>query len=716
VTNQLSGGQQLSVVFSPAVAYARELEGRLGERPHAFAHPFNMIRKMACSFGWDWGPDLQTAGMWRPVRIERWHTARLVTTRPVVDLDAGGVGLVQVHIEVERTASGRDVPLTIQVRLDSQHSVEAHLAAGQDRIVVEMRLPDAPVWWPHGHGPQPLVALHVDLLADEVLDTTHQRIGFRHVELVTEPDAYGTSFLLTVNGKPIEVKGANWIPDDHLLSRVDRPRSHERLTQARDANVNLLRVWGGGIYEGDDFYALCDALGMLVWQEFLLACAAYPEEEPLLGELIAEARENVARLAPHPSLVLWCGGNENLWSRVLHWGPKLHGRTWGELYYREIFPDIVAELSPRTPYVEGSPYSPGSGLWEIPPNDPDHGTMHIWDVWNNVDYTCYRDHVPRFCSEFGFQGPPTWSTMHQAIHDDIPTPTSPGVLAHQKAGEGQEKLARGYAGHFPEPTTFQDWHWTTQLNQARAIAFAIEHFRSHWPRTTGSIVWQLNDCWPVTSWAAIDYEGRLKPLWYALRSAYGPRLLTFQPRGEQWQLAIVNDTDEAWLGVARLRREQFDGTVQWEVDVDVSVPERSTELVELPPQATTPDDPTGEALSAEFESVRAWHVFCEDVDLSYDPAPLRISLESNSDGCRIIVTAKSFTRDVTVMADRLSPEAVATAGLLTLRAGEQAVIDVRADTPVTVDDVDVTAVVRCANDLVHSRADVVTSPRTAKLG
>ncbi|WP_206515637.1 glycoside hydrolase family 2 protein [Georgenia faecalis] len=705
VTDRLVGRHELAVTFSPALAYAAEEERRLGERPHAFAHPFTMVRKMACSFGWDWGPDLQTAGMWRPVRLERWSTARLAAARPVVDLAEDGEGIVRVHVEVERAASGSGMPLTVEVRLGTGQSAQARLAPGEDHAVVEVRVPAAPVWWPAGYGDQPLVDLEVDLRAEELLDTARHRIGFRHVAVVTEPDKHGTSFVLTVNGRPVEVKGANWIPDDHFLTRMDTARYRTRIEQAQAANINLLRVWGGGVYESDEFYALCDELGMLAWQDFLLACAAYPEEEPLLGEFTAEARENVARLAPHPSLVVWCGGNENLWSRVDYWEDKLHGRTWGERYYTEIFPEAVAELSPATAYIAGSPYSPGAALDEIHPNDPDHGTMHIWDVWNEKDYTGYGAYVPRFCAEFGFQGPPSWTTLHRAVHDEVMSPTSPGVLVHQKAGEGQDKLARGWAGHFPEPRTFADWHWTTQLNQARAVAFGIEHFRSYWPRNTGSIVWQLNDCWPVTSWAAIDYDGHLKPLWYALRAAYAERMLTVQPRVGRSALAVVNGTDAPWSGRARLSRERFDGTVVWEGEIEVDVAPRSTAVLDLPPAATVPDQAAGEVLALELDGIRGWHFFAEDVDLAYDPAPLEVRAESHPDGARIHVSARSLARDVTVLADRLAPGAVADVALVTLRAGEQLSVEVRAGSPVAVDGVDLAEVVRCANDLAHAGSE-----------
>ena len=261
------------------------------------------------------------------------------------------------------------------------------------------------------------------------------------MRLVTEPDADGTSFTFVVNGRPIFVKGVNWIPDDAFPHRVDRARYADRLAQAEEAGVNLLRVWGGGIFEADDFYAECDERGLMVWQDFLFACAAYSEEEPLRSEVIAEARDNVTRLMPHPSLVLWNGCNENIWGFAdWDWEPRLDGKTWGMGYYTDVLPGIVAELDPGRPYSAGSPWSLST---DHHPNDPAHGTMHIWDVWNQVDYPVYRDYAPRFAAEFGWQGPPTWSTLRRSLSDDPLTPESPGMLVHQKAMEGNRKLTRG---------------------------------------------------------------------------------------------------------------------------------------------------------------------------------------------------------------------------------------------------------------------------------
>ena len=376
------------------------------------------------------------------------------------------------------------------------------------------------------------------------------------------------------------MRGANWIPDDCFVSRVGRERYRQRLEQARAANMNLLRVWGGGIYESEDFYELADELGILVWQDFLLACAAYPEEEPLRSEIEAEAREAVARLAKHPSLAVWSGGNENIWGHEeWHWELFLAGKTWGAGYYFDVFPAIVAELDPTRPYMPGSPCSLGADAGS---NDPRHGSMHVWDVWNSRDYLAYREHKPQFVAEFGFQGPPTWSTLTRAVSDRPLTVSTPNLMVHQKAHDGTAKLARWLAPHFPEPASFEDWHWAMSLNQARAVTLAVEYWRSLAPRCRGAIVWQLNDCWPVISWAAIDGDGRLKPLWYALRHTYADRLLTVQPSPAQpapgqvlsgqapsaqalsgeLSVVAVNDGATTWQAQLEVVRQDFVGTVR----------------------------------------------------------------------------------------------------------------------------------------------------------
>ncbi|MET9459829.1 glycoside hydrolase family 2 protein [Streptomyces canus] len=570
---------RLAVRFVSAYAEAEAVRGKLGERPAAYAEPYQYLRKMACSFGWDWGPTLVTAGIWRPVRIERWSTARIARVRPLVTVGEQGLGVVELAVEVERARV--EAPLRVEA---SVGGVRAIASLDGTEGVVRLEVPDVGLWWPRGYGEQPLYDVELTLLHEgRPLDVWRRRVGFRTVELDRSADAHGTGFTLVVNGERLFARGVNWIPDDVFPSRITRERYRERLGQAADAGVDLVRIWGGGIYESEDFYDACDELGLLVWQDFPFACAAYPEEQPLRGEVEAEARENVVRLMPHPSLVLWNGNNENLWGfRDWGWEARLAGDSWGEGYYLGVLPRVVAELDPTRPYTAGSPWS---GSWEHHPNDPAHGTHHSWEVWNREDYAEYRGEVPRFVAEFGWQAPPAYATLARALPGEVLAADSPGVLHHQKADDGNGKLRRGLERHFAFPEgDFDRWHYLMQVNQARAVAAGIEHWRSHWPACAGTVVWQLNDCWPVTSWAAIDGDGREKPLYHELRRLYADRLLTVRTRGRKLVLAAVNQAGEPWAGVLRLRRMSVDGKVIDETELKFRAARRTVTDVTVPPE------------------------------------------------------------------------------------------------------------------------------------
>ncbi|MDW8804120.1 glycoside hydrolase family 2 protein [Streptomyces scabiei] len=654
----LSG--RLSVRFASAYTEAEAVRERLGERPNAYPEPFQYIRKMACSFGWDWGPTLVTAGIWRPVRLERWSTARIARVRPLVTVD-GTAGRVELLVDVERAAV--EAGLRIEARVGG---VTAVAEVGGTSGTVRLEVPGVERWWPRGYGEQSLYDVELTLHSESgALDRWRRRVGFRSVELDRSADEHGTGFTLVVNGERLFARGVNWIPDDVFPSRITPERYRARLTRAAEAGVDLVRIWGGGIYESEDFYDVCDELGLLVWQDFPFACAAYPEEQPLRGEVEAEARENVVRLMPHPSLVLWNGNNENLWGfRDWGWEERLAGQSWGEGYYLGLLPRIVAETDPTRPYTAGSPWS---GSWDRHPNDPAHGTHHSWEVWNREDYAAYRADVPRFVAEFGWQAPPAYATLRRALPGEEPAPDSPGMLHHQKAEDGNGKLERGLARHFVLPEgDFDRWHYLTQVNQARAVAAGIEHWRSHWPVCAGTIVWQLNDCWPVTSWAAIDGDGREKPLYHELRRLYADRLLTLSAG----TLAVVNQAAGEWTGSARLRRMSVDGTVLGEAHAPFAAAGRTVARVGVPEEL----EPAGpkEFLVADADGLRALHFPCPDRDIPYPRPEFEVTAAPGS----VTVTARTLVRDLLLQADRLDPRARADRGLVTLLPGEQVTIGV----------------------------------------
>ncbi|MCD9873019.1 glycoside hydrolase family 2 protein [Streptomyces guryensis] len=658
---------RLSVRFVSAYAEAEAVRGRVGERPAAYAEPYQYLRKMACSFGWDWGPTLVTAGLWRPVRLEQWSTARIARVRPLVTVE-GGEGVVELHVEVERTRV--EAPLTVEATVGG---VRARAEIDGTAGVVRLRVPDVRLWWPRGYGEQPLYDVELTLRhGGDALDVWRRRVGFRTVGLDTSADAHGTGFTLVVNGERLFARGVNWIPDDVFPSRITRARYRERLRQAAGAGVDLVRVWGGGIYEGEDFYDACDELGLLVWQDFPFACAAYPEEQSLRGEVEAEARENVVRLMPHPSLVVWNGNNENLWGfRDWGWEEQLGGDSWGEGYYLGVLPRVVAELDPTRVYTTGSPWS---GSWAHHPNDPAHGTHHSWEVWNRTDYGDYRLQVPRFVAEFGWQAPPAYATLRRALPGEELAADSPGMLHHQKADDGNGKLERGLARHFALPEgDFDRWHYLTQVNQARAVAAGIEHWRSHWPVCAGTVVWQLNDCWPVTSWAAIDGDGREKPLYHELRRLYADRLLTVQVREQGLVLAVVNQAGEAWTGAVRLRRMSVEGAVAGEAAVRFEVGPRGVAEVRVPRELVPQGPKEFLVADADADGLRALHFPVPDREVPYPRPEFDVVVAPGA----VTVTAHTLVRDLLLQADRLQPEARADRGLVTLLPGERVTIGVR---------------------------------------
>ncbi|MEV0380936.1 glycoside hydrolase family 2 protein [Nonomuraea sp. NPDC050643] len=665
------GGNELVARFGSAYAYAEERRAALGERPGPYDEPYPFIRKMACNFGWDWGPNVVTAGIWRPIGLESWSGARLAEVRPLARAD----GTVEVRVRAERAT---EEPLTLTAEIAG---VTAEMRLTGRSGVLGLRVPEPRPWWPRGYGDQPLYDLTVRLAEQE----WRGRIGFRDVELDRE------AFALKVNGVPVFVRGANWIPDDCFPSRITRDRLAARFGQATAAGVNLLRVWGGGRYESDDFYDLADERGLLVWQDFPFACAAYPEEEPFRSEVEAEARQNVARLTPHPSLVLWCGNNENLEGHAdWGWRERLGGRSWGAGFYHDLLPSIVAELDPGRPYWPGSPYS---GAPHLPPNDPARGTVHIWDVWNREDYARYAGYRPRFVAEFGFQGPPAYATLRRASSDEPLTPDS----SHQKAVDGQAKLLRGLGGHLPAPETFDEWHYLTQLNQARAMAFGIERFRSLMPYCMGTIVWQLNDCWPVTSWSAIDGDGRRKPLWYALRRAFADRLLTLQ----DGELALVNDAPGPWSGELHLTRHSLTGEPLAKEVVAVHAAPRSVLKVALPASVAVPDDPARELLAARFGGCRVVSCYAEDPAMMFPRAAYDAHVERAEDGYRVIVTAVTVLRELALFPDRLDPGASVDDQLVTLLPGESAVFHVATGRELDAGALTRFPVLRCVNEEVR---------------
>jgi beta-mannosidase len=518
-------------------------------------------RKAPYQYGWDWGPRFVTCGVWKPARLEAWDDARIESLRLVQNQLGKDSAQLTAEVEVESSGSS-DAALVVEDPSDRRVAARqaVKLSPGRNRFALKLSIPSPQLWWPAGLGPQKLYTLRARLTSgDKSADELSTRVGLRTLELRQQADAEGKSFTFVVNGVPVFARGANWIPADSFPERVTRERYRHLLESARDANMNMLRVWGGGYYESDEFYELCDELGLMVWQDFMFACSMYPGDEKFLESVRAEATDNVRRLRNHPSIVIWVGNNEveTAWQ---HWGWKrnLPAKLWDD--YKKIFhgvlPEVVAKEDPTRPYW---PSSPSSNLEE----DSDSqrmGDVHYWEVWHaSKPFDYYERQRPRFMSEYGFQSFPLVETVNAYTLPSDHDIQSPVMLAHQKHPRGNQLIREYMLREYPEPKDFESFLYASQVLQAEGIKVGAEHLRRIMPHNMGSLFWQLDDCWPVASWSSVDYFGRWKALQYYARRFYSPVLLSPHVEDGQVKLYVVSDRTGPLRAELRVRLLDFDG-------------------------------------------------------------------------------------------------------------------------------------------------------------
>lgn len=480
------------------------------------------LRKMPCSFGWDWGPMAPSCGVWRGIRIEARSAARIDHLR--IDQDHGeGRVILGVQAAVERFS---EAALSLRVELRDDEVVlataESPIRDGGARL--DLALDDPPLWWPRGLGEPRLLALSAELRRDdETVDRWQGRIGLRTIALIQERDARGQSFAFAVNGRRFFAKGANWIPADIFPVRADADRLRGLLEQAAGAHMNMIRCWGGGIYEDTAFYQACDELGLLVWQDFMFACSTYPaHEESFLENVRAEAVDQVRRLRHHACLALWCGNNEIEQGLVAEERDGEH-MGWGE--YRALFDDLLPEVlaaeDPGRSYIPGSPHTPVGDRSRA--NDPSSGDAHCWDCWHGGQpFEAQQAWRHRFISEFGFQSFPEPRSVAAFTRPEDRSFDSPVLAFHQRSLErGNPAIEAAMGDWFRPPRSFDEKLWLSQLTQALCIQQAVEHARRQ-AATEGIIFWQLNDLWPAATWSAIDVYGRPKALLFLARRFFEP--------------------------------------------------------------------------------------------------------------------------------------------------------------------------------------------------
>lgn len=562
------GRNLLRVVFPSPIKAAESAAASDAFRLKSKTQDKTYIRKAAYEYGWDWGPTFVTSGIWRQVRLEAWDKARIAdfairqrdVTKDVahlsaeVELDAASTG--PAGLSIHYIDEGK--PATVSESLS--------LHAGRNIITLPVEIRQPRLWYPAGYGDQPLYEFTAHLTTGgHAAEDRKTKVGLRSVVLHRELDKWGRSFELVVNGIPIFAKGADVIPFDSFPNRVKTADYRRILESARDANMNMIRHWGGGYYETDEFYSICDELGLMVWQDFMFGNEWQPGTYAFKLNIEAEAEDQVRRLRNHPSIVIWSGNNETELGK--NWPPRdtlpldVKGQMW-EDYLTEfsgIIPRVVARLDPETPYWPSSP----SADYEPLTNAYQSGDIHDWTVWHGrVPFSEYEKHHWRFVTEYGFQSFPEMQTVEAFTDAEDRTGIfTPVMLAHQKNKEGNSIIHDYLIRDYPEPKDFASFLYVSQVLQAEGIKIGAEHFRRSRPETMGSIFWQLNDCWPVASWSSIDYYGRWKALQYYARRFYAPVLVSPHVEDGSLKVYIVSDKTKNEIATLRVRLMDFDGKV-----------------------------------------------------------------------------------------------------------------------------------------------------------
>jgi beta-mannosidase len=507
----------LSIVFTNPFKVYEQIRCDKNTAFNSEWEPRVYLRKAQYSFGWDWGPAIPTMGIWRPVYLEQNAGIKVKSVRFITT----GIRNNQAGVKVMVDCEGESDRLSaIKIMLANQKgAIEQYISStGQSPYTAELVIPDPLLWWPHGMGKPNLYDLQVTLFDrdQQVIEVWQKKVGIRTIAL--RRDNVGKAvFQFIINGEPLYIKGANWIPADSFLPRVDRQKYLRLLTMAGQLHMNMIRVWGGGVYEEDQFYQLCDELGLLVWQDFMFACSPYPDYPEFLQNVHEEVTQNVLRLQHHPCLAIWCGNNENEWIWQRRGHPALDSMPGYSIYHR-LIPSLLKELDPDRPYWPSSPFGDNAD-----PNSMSTGNRHQWDIWSFwLDYTNVKEDRSLFITEFGFQAPANRHTLESIIPPQFRYPQSKIFEFHNKQVEGNERLFRYLAGHLPVCSQWEDYIYLTQLNQGLALKTCIEHWRGRWPETAGSIIWQLHDCWPVSSWSLIDSRLTPKLSYFFIRQAFSP--------------------------------------------------------------------------------------------------------------------------------------------------------------------------------------------------
>lgn len=625
-------------------------------------------RKAPYHYGWDWGPRFVTSGIWREARLEGWSEVRIndVFIRQN-EVTASAASLTAI-VEVE---TFNPIETIIRIGTDGQTWEQAaSLQAGVQTIEIPVSINEPKLWWSRGLGDPHMYSFVTEVLKGElVLADSTVKTGLRSIRLVRDKDEAGASFYFELNGVAVFAKGANHIPNDSFITEITAERYRHEIVSAAESNMNMLRVWGGGIYEEDVFYELCDEYGLLVWQDFMFACSMYPGDEAFLNSVRHEAIDNVKRLRNHPSIVLWCGNNEidSAWAHYIEdggWGWKKdynaeqREKIWAdyEAIFHELLPEVVEAYAP------GVDYWPSSPLVSLTNDEKQHanpstseGDIHYWGVWHSVEpFENYNVYVGRFMSEYGFQSFPEYKSVRKYAEEEDLALESEVMLAHQKNGAGNRLIKQYMDMYMHEPKDFPSFLYMSQVLQAEAMKTAIEAHRRRKPYCMGTLYWQMNDCWPVASWAGMDYFGNWKALQYYAKRSFSDVLVSVDGTNEdRTDVYLISDQLQPVEGQLQVQLIGFDGTVYREEEHAVSLESNSGKQVLSLNNADwlQGQDAAATLLRLELKQkghadIVQEHYFAPSKDLALKQAAIQVTEVQESDGSYVVLESDTLAKQV----------------------------------------------------------------------
>ena len=621
-------------------------------------------RKAGYHYGWDWGPRLVTSGIWRPVYIRAWSDLRINDVFIEQKEVGAGRAVIAGHVELDADKDMDGVLVTITDEATGRVLGEwqADLKRGTNRVTVDFVLHKPKLWWSNGLGEPFLYRFRTDIIAGgELLDSKTERVGIRSLKVVHQPDKDGHTFYIELNGRPVFAKGANYIPSDNFLPRVTPENYKRTILDAAGVNMNMLRVWGGGIYENDVFYDLCDEHGIMIWQDFMFACSMYPAEGALLDNIHQEAVDNVKRLRNHACIALWCGNNEcqDAW---LGWGWKREierqnkeyaDKIWAQYrqQYHVTLPGVVREYAPGTFYWPSSPFA-----FEGEMSGTTDGDRHYWSVWHGkAPISDYDSEKSRFFSEYGFQSFPEFDSVKRyAPYPEDWDIRSEVMMSHQRGGDHANGLIETYLlNEYKKPRDFRAFLYMNHVLQGDAIKTAIESHRRQMPYNMGTLFWQHNDCWPVASWASRDYYGRWKAQHYYTRKVYDDILISPVVEGDDLKVYAVSDRLENTSGQLQLQVCQFDGTVVHHWGKSVGISGNDSRVCFSAPFAKLLEGAGRGTVYVRVDytdkSGRVYHNnYCLDKqkNMNYPKVDLQVEVRSIEGGYEVTVSADKFARAV----------------------------------------------------------------------